>query len=178
MNPNSTDYLTDKGRNSPTPSSAPSTTGSTEVPTSSLPSAYVADKAPEDSSKLRTLLSILRKWVKLHLHPTPKLSNFDPHQIHRCCRYCVGQVFITGSTSWTNSKPWYCHSAWYSGRSADNELEYWNYLDRPESFIRLVPCWPHHWFPTLTIDQHWRLGRWARPNARGASFLVYKGSRR
>ena len=64
MNTSSSDFLTPTKQSTASPAPSPSPTPSpvpAETPTTSLPAAYVADKAPEDGSKLRTLLSILRK---------------------------------------------------------------------------------------------------------------------
>ena len=63
MNSPSSDSLPTRDNNySPTPSTDNSI-ASTEAPTASLPAAYVSDKA-DDTSKLRTFLSILRKYVR------------------------------------------------------------------------------------------------------------------
>lgn len=56
----SSDSLVNKERHSPALSTS---TVSTDTPTTSLPGAYVSENVPDDSSKLRTLLSILRKYV-------------------------------------------------------------------------------------------------------------------
>ncbi|MCJ1470988.1 hypothetical protein MMC07_009636 [Pseudocyphellaria aurata] len=61
MNPSSQDLSPNNDRRSPAPSAT--STASGEAPTVSIPGAYVSDKTPDDSSKLRTLLSILRKFI-------------------------------------------------------------------------------------------------------------------
>lgn len=65
MDSASSDSSMARERYSPAPSTAPST-GSTEAPIISMPGAYIADKekSPDETSKLRTLMGILRKSVQ------------------------------------------------------------------------------------------------------------------
>ena len=82
---------------SPAPSTAPSTASKTEK-TESIPTAYVSDKA-DDSSKLKTFLSILRKFIGVS---------------------DIASVRFSLPAQLLEPTP---------------NLEYWNYLDRPETFI-------------------------------------------
>ncbi|KAL8633642.1 hypothetical protein Q9189_000590 [Teloschistes chrysophthalmus] len=87
-----------RDKNSPAPSSRTSVEADTaDVPTTSIPTAYVSDKA-DDSSKLRTFLSILRNFSNQHQTLASRKPNVDD--------------------------------------TANGLAEYWNYLDRPETFIR------------------------------------------
>ena len=52
--------------------------------------------------------------------------------------------------------------------------EYWNYLDRPETFVAYVATCVAFSVPADTPMQHRRLGRRSWPNARGAPLLVYE----
>lgn len=52
--------------------------------------------------------------------------------------------------------------------------EYWNYLDRPETFVAYAATSVVLSVPADTLMQHRRLERWSWPNARGAPLLVYK----
>ncbi|KAI4208694.1 MAG: hypothetical protein LQ348_000015 [Seirophora lacunosa] len=84
-----------------TASPAPSSRSSVEkadAPTASIPTAYVSDKA-DDSSKLRTFLSILRKFIGVA---------------------DIASVRFSLPAQLLEPIP---------------NLEYWNYLDRPETFI-------------------------------------------
>ena len=86
-----------RSAHSPTPSIAPSTSSTTEKP-ESIPAAYVSDKA-DDSSKLKTFLSILRKFIGVS---------------------DIASVRFSLPAQLLEPTP---------------NLEYWNYLDRPETFI-------------------------------------------
>ncbi|MCJ1294263.1 hypothetical protein MMC34_005821 [Xylographa carneopallida] len=88
-------------RRSPAPSSAPSTM-STEPTLSTPPIAPAgAEKAPDDQSKLRTFLSILRKFIGVA---------------------DIASVRFSLPAQLLEPTP---------------NLEYWNYLDRPETFISI-----------------------------------------
>ncbi|KAL8702984.1 MAG: hypothetical protein Q9201_003845 [Fulgogasparrea decipioides] len=88
-----------KDRASPAPSSRTSVE-TADAPTSSIPTAYVSDKA-DDSSKLRTFLSILRKFIGVA---------------------DIASVRFSLPAQLLEPTP---------------NLEYWNYLDRPETFISI-----------------------------------------
>ena len=82
---------------SPAPSTTPSV-GSVPDKPESLPAAYVSDKA-EDSSKLKTFVSILRKFIGIS---------------------DLASVRFSLPANLLEPTP---------------NLEYWNYLDRPETFV-------------------------------------------
>ncbi|KAL8960670.1 MAG: hypothetical protein Q9193_002667 [Seirophora villosa] len=84
---------------SPAPSSR-SSVENADAPTASIPTAYVSDKA-DDSSKLRTFLSILRKFIGVA---------------------DIASVRFSLPAQLLEPIP---------------NLEYWNYLDRPETFISI-----------------------------------------
>ncbi|KAL8658953.1 MAG: hypothetical protein Q9226_000691 [Calogaya cf. arnoldii] len=88
-----------KDRASPAPSSQTSPE-TADAPTTSIPTAYVSDKA-EDSSRLRVLLGILRKFVGVA---------------------DIASVRFSLPAQLLEPTP---------------NLEYWNYLDRPETFISI-----------------------------------------
>ncbi|KAL8943273.1 MAG: hypothetical protein Q9216_001184 [Gyalolechia sp. 2 TL-2023] len=92
-----TQSLANKDTASPAPSSR-SSVETADAPTSSVPTAYVSDKA-DDSSKLRTFLSILRKFIGVA---------------------DIASVRFSLPAQLLEPIP---------------NLEYWNYLDRPETFI-------------------------------------------
>ncbi|KAL8717283.1 MAG: hypothetical protein Q9225_005455 [Loekoesia sp. 1 TL-2023] len=99
----STPNLAPANRDTGTASPAPSSRSSVETadaPTSSIPTAYVSDKA-DDSSKLRTFLSILRKFIGVA---------------------DIASVRFSLPAQLLEPTP---------------NLEYWNYLDRPETFISI-----------------------------------------
>ncbi|MCJ1427715.1 hypothetical protein MMC29_005620 [Sticta canariensis] len=100
MNSSSHDLSARQDRVSPAPSTATST-ASGDAPTVSIPGAYVSDKAPDDSSKLKTLLSILRKFIGVA---------------------DIASVRFSLPAQLLEPTP---------------NLEYWNYLDRPETFISI-----------------------------------------
>lgn len=52
--------------------------------------------------------------------------------------------------------------------------EYWNYLDRPETFVAYAAASMVLSVPADTAVKHRRFGRWSWPNARGAPLLVYQ----
>lgn len=52
--------------------------------------------------------------------------------------------------------------------------EYWNYLDRPETFVAYAAATAVLSVPADALMQHRRFKRWSWPNARGAPLLVYK----
>ena len=52
--------------------------------------------------------------------------------------------------------------------------EYWNYLDRPETFVAYAAASAVLSVPADTPMQHRRFKRWSWPNARGSPLLVYK----
>ncbi|KAK0517232.1 hypothetical protein JMJ35_000387 [Cladonia borealis] len=97
----SPDSSTNKAQASPAPSirTTTSTASTTEATTISRPDSYVSDKAPDDSSKLKTFLSILRKFIGVS---------------------DIAAVRFSLPTQLLEPTP---------------NLEYWNYLDRPETFI-------------------------------------------
>ncbi|KAG8529230.1 uncharacterized protein KY384_005865 [Bacidia gigantensis] len=84
---------------SPAPSNAPSTSSALDKP-ESISAAYVSDKQ-DDSSKLKTFLSILRKFIGISDLASVRFSL--PAQL----------------------------------LEPTPNLEYWNYLDRPETFIAI-----------------------------------------
>ncbi|KAI4125842.1 MAG: hypothetical protein LQ338_004047 [Usnochroma carphineum] len=84
---------------SPAPSSR-SSVETPDAPTTSIPTAYLSDKA-DDSSKLRTFLSILRKFIGVA---------------------DIASVRFSLPAQLLEPTP---------------NLEYWNYLDRPETFISI-----------------------------------------
>ncbi|KAL9603666.1 MAG: hypothetical protein Q9219_000985 [cf. Caloplaca sp. 3 TL-2023] len=90
---------TDKDTASPAPSTH-SSVEAADAPTSSVPAAYVSDKA-DDTSKLRTFLSILRKFIGVA---------------------DIASVRFSLPAQLLEPTP---------------NLEYWNYLDRPETFISI-----------------------------------------
>ncbi|MCJ1452751.1 hypothetical protein MMC28_003094 [Mycoblastus sanguinarius] len=96
--PSSRDSSTHRTKPSPPPSTTP-TSSTAEATTISRPDAYVSDKAPDDSSKLKTFLSILRKFIGVS---------------------DIASVRFSLPTQLLEPTP---------------NLEYWNYLDRPETFI-------------------------------------------
>ena len=53
-------------------------------------------------------------------------------------------------------------------------LEYWNYLDRPETFVAYGVACVVLSLPADSPVKYRRLRRRSWPNARGAPFLVYK----
>ncbi|KAL9045115.1 MAG: hypothetical protein Q9214_001803 [Letrouitia sp. 1 TL-2023] len=95
----------EKERRSPTPSGTSSinSVASGDAPTTSIPTPYVSDKT-EDSSKLRTFLSILRKFIGVA---------------------DIASVRFSLPAQLLEPTP---------------NLEYWNYLDRPETFIGSATC--------------------------------------
>ncbi|KAI4167288.1 MAG: hypothetical protein LQ343_007332 [Gyalolechia ehrenbergii] len=99
MTPTPTKSLATKDTASPAPSSR-SSVETADAPTSSIPTAYVSDKA-DDSSKLRTFLSILRKFIGVA---------------------DIASVRFSLPAQLLEPTP---------------NLEYWNYLDRPETFISI-----------------------------------------
>ncbi|KAL2059387.1 hypothetical protein ABVK25_000680 [Lepraria finkii] len=100
--PSSRESSTNRAKASPAPSTATATsTGSTaETTTTSRPDAYVSEKS-DDSSKLKTFLSILRKFIGVS---------------------DIAAVRFSLPTQLLEPTP---------------NLEYWNYLDRPETFISI-----------------------------------------
>ncbi|KAL8757227.1 MAG: hypothetical protein Q9199_002374 [Rusavskia elegans] len=88
-----------RDRASPAPSSRTSAE-TADAPTTSIPTAYVSDKA-DDSSKLRVFLSILRKFIGVA---------------------DIASVRFSLPAQLLEPTP---------------NLEYWNYLDRPETFISI-----------------------------------------
>ena len=86
-----------RGNPSPAPSTAESTASNNDAH-ESIPTAYVSDKA-DDNSKLKTFLSILRKFIGVS---------------------DIASVRFSLPAQLLEPTP---------------NLEYWNYLDRPETFI-------------------------------------------
>ncbi|CAO1602862.1 hypothetical protein XANCAGTX0491_006460 [Xanthoria calcicola] len=103
-----TNTSANRERASPAPSSRTSAE-TADAPTTSIPTAYVSDKA-DDSSKLRVFLSILRKFIGVADIASASLRSHPPK----------------------NLEEWFCRVA-----VADSLKEYWNYLDRPETFISI-----------------------------------------
>lgn len=100
MNSSPSDSPANKDRASPAPSTATGkSSASGETPTASLPDSYVSDKPVDDSSKLKTFLSILRKFIGV----TDIAS----------VRFSLPAQLLEPTPN----------------------LEYWNYLDRPETFV-------------------------------------------
>ncbi|CAF9907598.1 hypothetical protein IMSHALPRED_005582 [Imshaugia aleurites] len=98
--PSSGDTLSNNRNASPAPSPATSVASTAETTTTSRPDAYVSEKA-DDSSKLRTLLSILRKFIGVS---------------------DIASVRFSLPAQLLEPTP---------------NLEYWNYLDRPETFVAI-----------------------------------------
>ncbi|KAK4695994.1 hypothetical protein P7C71_g1844, partial [Lecanoromycetidae sp. Uapishka_2] len=98
--PSSRESSTNRTKASPAPSTATagSTSSTKDSTTTSLPDAYVSDKS-DDSSKLRTFLGILRKFIGVS---------------------DIASVRFSLPAQLLEPTP---------------NLEYWNYLDRPETFI-------------------------------------------
>ncbi|KAL6721115.1 hypothetical protein ACLMJK_000215 [Lecanora helva] len=96
--PSSRESSRNRGEASPAPSTAPSTSSATEATNISRPESYVSDKT-DDSSKLKTLLGILRKFIGV--------SDIA------AVRFSLPAQLLEPTPN----------------------LEYWNYLDRPETFI-------------------------------------------
>ncbi|KAL9127178.1 MAG: hypothetical protein Q9217_003886 [Psora testacea] len=95
--PSSRESSSTRAHPSPAPSTTPSTASRADKP-ESIPTAYVSDKA-DDSSKLKTFLSILRKFIGVS---------------------DIASVRFSLPAQLLEPTP---------------NLEYWNYLDRPETFI-------------------------------------------
>ncbi|CAF9923940.1 MAG: hypothetical protein ALECFALPRED_002572 [Alectoria fallacina] len=89
-----------KAKVSPAPSPTTSVTSTRDTTTTSRPDAYVSEKS-DDSSKLRTLLSILRKFIGVS---------------------DIASVRFSLPAQLLEPTP---------------NLEYWNYLDRPETFVAI-----------------------------------------
>ncbi|KAM0797246.1 oxysterol-binding protein-like protein [Usnea florida] len=100
MNSPSGEPTSSKTKVSPAPSPTTSIASTTDTTTTSRPDAYVSEK-PDDSSKLRTLLSILRKFIGVS---------------------DIASVRFSLPAQLLEPTP---------------NLEYWNYLDRPETFVAI-----------------------------------------
>ncbi|KAL9133190.1 MAG: hypothetical protein Q9175_005631 [Cornicularia normoerica] len=98
--PSSGELSSNKAKASPAPSPTTSIASTTDTTTTSRPDAYVSEKF-DDSSKLRTLLSILRKFIGVS---------------------DIASVRFSLPAQLLEPTP---------------NLEYWNYLDRPETFVAI-----------------------------------------
>ncbi len=181
--------------NRSSPASVAASTLSTETSRSAPSIAAMAERTPDDSSKLKTLLSILRKWVEFSLKRillmydcrTPYLMStlakvYFLGLQHRAGIFLMA-LRITANLCLSNTtdssalrilprsgshflpsfsnqrRTWVCrrdgatppHLARHSVLDEVSWIsrpEYWNYLDRPETFIRLTTAVTPSWTAT------------------------------
>jgi len=133
--------------------STPMGQSSNSAPTLSVPNAAVG-QTEGDSSKLRTLLSILKKYVQeIYLHScrpgeiqkwTEIIGLIDNRlfqQVHWCRRHCQCALLLTSTAARASPESRYdC----FPGPQDDKKLEgtqlissaeYWTYIDRPEMVV-------------------------------------------